>query len=318
MQDGLGGIGLRLVEAPVAAKDDPRARIYIVDHLAPGTVIERRIEVSNSTTSNHHVALYSSAAAITNGVFVGADGATPNELSKWTTLAPGRVDMAAGEKRTAVVRIAVPDDAAPGEQYAAVWAEARSEAAGGVTQVSRVGIRLYVSVGPGAPPAPDFTVTALTPARSGDGEPMITATVQNTGGRALDVTGSLVMSNGPGGLSAGPFPANLNTTLAVGDTKDVTITLDDRLPAGPWDAVVALKSGATERRGEAAITFPAAGRGATVATATASGRWWRLPAAAVVLVGLAGLATLVGVRRTRRRRWNSRPRHLAHPGTFRI
>jgi len=44
-----GGIGLRLVDVPVSASDDPRAQLYIVEHLAPGTVIERRIEVSNTS-----------------------------------------------------------------------------------------------------------------------------------------------------------------------------------------------------------------------------------------------------------------------------
>lgn len=321
-QEGSRGIGLRLVEAPVAAKDDPRARIYIVDHLAPGAVIERRVEVSNSTSSNHHVTLYSSAATIEGGVFIGAEGSTPNELSRWTTMTPGKVDIAAGEKRTAVVKIVVPGDAAPGEQYAAVWAEARSDAAaGGVTQVSRVGIRLYVSIGPGGAPAPDFTVSALTPARSAGGDPTVTATVRNTGGRALDVTGTLMLSNGPGGLSAGPFPAELNTTLAVGDTKEVTITLDGRLPAGPWDAAVALKSGTTERRGDAAITFPAQGKGASVATSSGSGRQWAVVAGIAVGLLVTGLAGFGGLRRIwRSRRWrsNARPRHLTHPGTFRI
>ena len=316
-QEGPGGIGLRLVEAPVAARDDPRARIYIVDHLAPGTVIERRVEVSNSTSSTHRVALYSSAATIDDGVFVGAEGNTANELSRWTTVTPGTVDIAAGDKLTATVKIAVPDDAAPGEQYAVVWAEARSDpAAGGVTQVSRVGIRLYLSVGPGAPPAPDFTVEALTPARSNGGEPMVTATVRNTGGRALDVTGTLMMSNGPGGLSAGPFPADLNTTLAVGDTKNITVTLDERLPAGPWDAVVALTSGVTERRGEATITFPESGEAAAVATPTDSTLGWPMIGGTAALVLVLGLIGVRHVRRVRRRRAASRPRHVARPEAF--
>lgn len=310
-QEDPGGIGLRLVEAPVAARDDPRARIYIVDHLAPGTVIERRVEVSNSTTSTHRVALYSSAATIEDGVFVGAEGNTANELSRWTTVTPGTVDIAAGDKLTAIVKIAVPDDAAPGEQYGVVWAEARSDpAAGGVTQVSRVGIRLYLSVGSGGAPAPDFTVEALTPARSGEGEPMVTATVRNTGGRALDVTGTLMMSNGPGGLSAGPFPAELTTTLAVGDAKDITVTLDERLPAGPWDAVVALKSGVTERRGEATITFPETGEAAAVATVRDSTPGWPIIGGAAALVLFLGLIGMGHVRRTRRRRAGSRSQQV--------
>lgn len=314
-QEQAGGIGLRLVEAPVAAKDDPRARIYIVDHLAPGAVIQRRVEVSNSSRAPHEVALYPSAATIEDGVFTGAEASTENELSRWTTVTPGTVDLPAAGSLTAIVTITVPDDAAPGERYGVVWAEARSAPAlDGVSQVSRVGIRLYVSVGAGAPPAPDFAVQSLTPGRSAAGDPTVTATVRNTGGRALDVKGSLTMTEGPGGLAAGPFPAELDTTLAVGDTRDVTITLDERLPAGPWNAVVELRSGATARQGSATITFPQAGEAAAVPATGTPPRTWPLVAAA----GVAAAALLLGglgAHHVRgRRRGGYRPRHSARPG----
>src|SRR5664279_6335407 len=61
-----GSIGLRLVEAPAATADDPRAQQYIVDHLAPGAVIHRKIEVSNNTAAPLDVALYPAAASIAN------------------------------------------------------------------------------------------------------------------------------------------------------------------------------------------------------------------------------------------------------------
>ena len=57
LYDGAVQTGLRLVDVPVVAQDDPRAQIYIVDHLAPGAVVHRRIEVSNSTASGARVAL---------------------------------------------------------------------------------------------------------------------------------------------------------------------------------------------------------------------------------------------------------------------
>ena len=169
---------------------------------------------------------------------------------------------------TATVTITVPRDAAPGEQYGVVWAEARSApiAGGGVTQVSRVGIRLYLSVGPGGPPAADFTIDSLTAKRSPDGRPTVLASVHNTGGRALDMNGTLRLSAGPGGLSAGPFPATLGTTLAIGDTEPVTIALDKRLPAGPWDARITLRSGLLERSARATITFPDTGASPPVNT----------------------------------------------------
>ena len=305
-----GGIGLRLVEAPVAAKDDPRARIYIVDHLRPGAVITRRVEVSNSTKSSHRVSLYSGSAAIQDGTFVGDAQGTANELSSWTSVKPGAMELAAGEKLTASITITVPRDAAPGEQYGVVWAQAASDAAaaGGVAQVSRVGIRMYVSVGPGGAPAADFIVESLTAARSADGKPMVTVAVRNIGGRALDLTGTLMLSDGPGGLNAGPFAAELGRSLAIGDTQTLAITLDDRLPAGPWLAEVTLTSGLTERRGEASITFPTSGAAsATPVPESAPGVQWPFLAAAGVTLalGLVGVPHLRKVRvrvRTSRRR----------------
>jgi hypothetical protein len=229
-----------------------------VDHVPPGSVIRRRIEVSNTTASTLPIVLYAAAAKIGNGFFVGAAGHTPNYLSTWTSVSPGASDLPHNGHLTATVTIAVPRNASPGEQYGVVWAETRSTppAGGGITQVSRVGIRLYVSVGLGGPPPAKFTIDSLTAKRSPDGQPMVVATVHNTGGLALDIYGTLQLSAGPGGLRAGPFPANLGVTLGIGDTEPVTILLDKRLPAGPWNAEVALHSGLAGSSARATITFP--------------------------------------------------------------
>ena len=110
-------------------------------------------------------------------------------------------------------------------------------AGGGIIQVSRVGIRLYLSVGPGGAPAADFTIDSLTAQRSPDGRPMVLATVRNTGGRALDMNGTLELLDGPRVGSARDRSRPLSVRrLAIGDTEPVTIILDDELPAGPWDA----------------------------------------------------------------------------------
>jgi hypothetical protein len=287
-----GGIGLRLVDAPVSARDDPRARIYIVDHLAPGTTINRRIEVSNTTASVVHVVLYPAAATIAGGSFIGSAGRSPNDLSTWTSVLPDTADVPAGGRVMATVTIGVPKDAAPGEQYGVVWAEASAVplGGGGVFEVSRVGIRLYLSVGPGGPPAANFTITSLTAKRTSDGRPMVLAAVHNTGGRALDMSGALQLSAGPGGLSAGPFAVSLGTTLAIGDTEPVTIALDSRLPAGPWGARITLHSGLVERTSQATITFPAVGASDPVKTTAV--RVGRLPAVlAGLLAGLLVVAT---------------------------
>jgi hypothetical protein len=302
-----GSLGLRLVDAPAAAKHDPRARSYIVDHLPPGTTIERRIEVSNTTTSAAHVVLYSSAAGIVKGSFLGAEGHTPNEVSTWTSVTPDKLEVAAHGEAIATVTIEVPKNAAPGEHYGVVWAETRSAptGSGGITQVSRVGIRLYLSVGPGGAPAADFTIDSLTAERSPDGQPIVVASVHNTGGRALDMHGSLELLGGPSGLTAGPFPAILGTTLAIGDTQPVTIVLDPQLPAGPWDAVIALKSGLLERTGQATITFPVAGTAIAVPT-TPSRPDWLYPAIAgmgAILLSLLGRLIRVHLRGRRALRY---------------
>ena len=234
-----------------------------MDHLAPGTVIHRRIEVSNTTASTAHVVAVCGGRHIEDGSFLGAAGHTPNELSTLDIRLPrvGPTSPPAGARRP-LVTIAVPSDAAPGEQYGVVWAETRSapDAGGGVIQVSRVGIRLYVSVGPGGAPAADFTIDSLTAdARSRRPSRPSLATVHNTGGRALDMSGTLQLSAGPGGLSAGPFPATLGTTLAIGDTESVTIALDKQLPAGPWDARITLHSGLLERSARATSPSPTSG-----------------------------------------------------------
>ena len=296
-----GSIGLRLLDAPITARTDPRARLYIVDHLAPGTVIQRRVEVSNTTASTEHVVLYSAAARIAKGSFLGAAGHSTNQLSRWTSISPGTADVPPGGLMTATVTITVPPNAPPGEQYGVIWAEARATPeAGGVIEVNRVGIRLYLSVGPGGAPAADFTIESLTAQRSPDGRPVVLATVHNTGGRALDMNGTLKLLDGPSGLTAGPFPATLGTTLAIGDTEPVTIALDKDLPAGPWDARITLKSGLLERSARATITFPKAGAGTPVETSTRP-VWLYLFLGGLILL-LLGIGARIAVLRRRRHR----------------
>jgi hypothetical protein len=302
--DPVGSIGLRLVDVPVGAGDDPRAKLYIVDHLAPGAVINRRVEVSNTTDSTIHIELYAAAATLANGSFLGSAGRTANDLSTWTSVAPRSIEVPAHGTELATVTIGIPRDAAPGEQYGAVWAEARATPStpDGVTHVSRVGIRLYLSVGLGGPPAADFTIETLTAERTSEGLPMIVATVENTGGRALDMNGSLRLSEGPGGLKAGPFPATLGTTLAIGDTATVTIVLDERVPNGPWDARVVLRSGLLERSAHANVAFP----GAAPRSAGNGGGYVAIGVVVAVVLALALAPWLLRRRRIRRLHRSSR------------
>jgi len=252
-----GQLGIRLLDAPENRRDDPRARIYIVDHLNQGDSISRRIEVSNSTGKSADITVYAASARVEAGTFTFGEGRAGNELTGWTTVTPSSLTIPAGRTASVKVAVAVPADAVDGERYAVVWAEQASAPGGGaISTVSRVGIRMYVSVGQGAEPVSDFTVDQLTARRNADGAPVVLAQVKNTGQRALDMSGQLQLSDGPGGLSAGPFDATLGTTLGIGQAQPVEIVLDPALPAGPWTARITLRSGELERTVEGTITFP--------------------------------------------------------------
>ncbi len=286
-----GSIGLQLLDVPLSASGDPRARLYIIDHLHPGTTIHRRIEIINTTLSRLQVVSYATPATISQGAFMGAPAHTASELSSWTSVSPGSSEVTSGGHAIATVTIAVPRGAPPGEQYGVVWAQTRSAApaGGGITRVSRVGIRLYISVGKGGAPASNFTIDSLTGKRSPDGQPEVVASVHNTGGRALDMSGALQLSHGPGGLSAGPFAANLGTTVTIGATEPIVIMLDKQIPDGPWHTLVTLRSGLLERSASATVNFPAA---------ATRHRSYRAIAELVVFLLLAGLfAALVNGRR---------------------
>jgi hypothetical protein len=294
------GISVLLLDIPAATQHDPRARAYIVDRLAPGAVIHRRIRVQNNSAATQSVRIYTGAASIDKGAFIGASDPSVNDLTTWTSVDKPQLELAPGKGADVLATIDVPRDAAEGEQYAAVWAETRDTPAAGTTiiQASRAGIRIYLSVGAGNGTPPDFSVTSLTAARDAQGNPQITAMVTNTGGRALDITGDLTLSKGPGGLSAGPFPVQKVTTLAPGSTGSVVTTLATELPNGPWNAQMHLKSGLVEHDSAATITFPDTGPGTPVKPGNeADVPWVALAAVAAVLFILTAAALLWGLRR---------------------
>jgi hypothetical protein len=297
-------VGIRIVDVPTTRTDDPRARQYIVDHLAPGTTITRRVEVSNDTGKTQAVQLYAGAASIANGSIAFADGRTPSDLTGWTKVEPATVSPKSGGTAIATVTIFVPANTSPGERYGVVWAELPPAVpvGGGVTAVNRVGVRIYLSVGPGGEPASDFTITTFEASRGADGNPLVTATVRNTGGRAVDLSGELRLTNGPGGLSAGPFTAKLGTTLGLEQAEPVQVALDPAITRGPWEARIVLRSGTTEREATATITFPdAPATAAAPVGVTSGGGSSILPVAAGGAVLLVIIVVVVGLARRRRR-----------------
>jgi hypothetical protein len=253
-----GSIGIRLVAVPGVAPADSRARSYIVDRVAPGTSVERRVEISNTTASAAPVTVYPAAAGLHRGTFTFASGHSRNELSRWTWLKLSVFRLAPGTKAFVPVTINVPTNASAGERYAVIWAEVstRPPAAGGVRLVNRVGVRMYVSVGGGGTPPAKFAIGRLIAKRSATGRPLVVAKIRNSGRRTLDITGTLTLSKGPGGLRAGPFPVKLGINLAPGRSEQATARLDKRLPRGPWRAQLRLRSGVVHRVLAATITFP--------------------------------------------------------------
>jgi hypothetical protein len=301
-----GGIGIKLLDAPVSRRDDPRAHTYIIDYLAPGTTISRHVEVSNTASTAQSIQLYAGSASIRNATFAFGDGRSPNELTSWMSF--GRTDLALPAKATAqvLVTIQVPKQASAGERYGVIWAQAAAmpSGSGGIGIVNRVGVRVYLDVGLGGEPASDFQIENLTPGRTPDGRPEVFGRVRNTGARAVDISGALTLSDGPGSLSAGPFDVATGTTLAPGNVAPVTVVLDKRLPNGPWHAELTLTSGLITKTADAMLTFPSAGVGAPVVAQAASMGPSALPGPLLlVLLGLACAALFaIGIRFGRRRR----------------
>jgi hypothetical protein len=298
---GGGRFGIRLVDAPVIRRHDPRARIGIVDHLVPGTTIKRRIEVTNTSRNAQHIELYAAAATIAKHEFTVAPGRTPNELTTWTSLDQPAVMVPPSGKKTARVTIRVPQTAPRGERYGVVWAQdsAMPDAKHNLGVVNRVGIPIYLDIGPGGEPPSDMRIQKLTPARTKDGQPQVIAQVHNTGGRALEISGTLSLSDGPGGLRAGPYSANLGVTLSPGDTAPVIVMLDKRLPNGPWKARLTLQSGIVSRTVSATFTFPTNGVGTTIALA--SKPIYTVPLLAVLVIAAGGVPLFIRRRRSRTR-----------------
>lgn len=289
-----GMIGVRLVDIPTARTEDPRARTYIVDHLEPGTTIQRRIEVSNTTTASAAVSMYEAAASISQGVFTPGEGRQANDLTEWTSVDEADLELPANQARAVSVTIAVPPDAAAGEHYGVVWAEVESGAPGTVTVVNRVGIRIYLSVGPGGEPASAMHVDSLTAGRGPDTRPIVTAQVSNTGGRALDIAGQLTLNSGPGGLNGGPYKTEKALTLLPGQSGTALFVLSPGLPDGPWSARVDLTSGATKASTDTTITFPTSAQ--DPAQISAEPAPWGLYVLLAVILILSAALVLVRIR----------------------
>lgn len=255
--DASGTIGIRIGDVQDTPNNDPRARIYIVDRVPPGESITREVVITNGTGEAQSVDVYAGPAAIKDGVFAVSDKGEQSPLSSWTDVGTTPILIGSGEEVVVPVTIAVPQDAPEGEFYGVVWAAvATGTDSNGITSISRVGVRIYLSVGEGNGPPADFEISELSAERGADGTAAVVAHVSNTGGRAVDLTGSLDLTDGPGGLKA-PTVENQLTTIAPGTDGRVVFELADSasLPDGPWTAQVQLSSGYKNDTMSAEVSF---------------------------------------------------------------
>ena len=286
-----GTFGVRLVDVPVSEAGNPRALRYIIDYLPTGTVIHRRILVANNESRTARFTVYADAASISGGQFVGYAGATRNELTNWVSVQHPTVTLAAGASVMDMITVRVPLGATRGEHYGVIWVQQKAKAPArdgesGVTEVSRVGVRLYVAVGRGGGLPSSFDITSITGHLTDARQPIIVAHVNNTGGRAIDVNGSARLADGPGGTSSGPFPAQRIVTLAPGQSWNMTFAAPKSLPNGSWRVTVTLASGLTKATATSPIQLTA---NVAAQAATSATPWvWLALGGLVVLVVATG------------------------------
>jgi hypothetical protein len=281
-----GEFGVRLVDVPVLQAGNPRAYRYIIDCLPAGTVIHRRILIVNGESRAARFSVYPDAARIAAGLFAGDAGATRSELTTWISVQHTAVTLAPRASVLDMVTVRVPRGATRGEHYGVIWVQqaARPGLNGfGLTEISRVGVRVYLTVGRGGTPPARFDIDSITGRRLRGGQPAVTAHVTNTGGQAIDLDGSARLTSGPGDTSSGPFPAQKMVTLAPGQSWNLAFALPRSLPGGSWRATVTLASGLTTATGTATVQFaPAAA--AQVGQTPLTRIWLSLGVLALVLV----------------------------------
>ena len=256
----VGSVGIRLVALQGSSPNDPLGSSYVVDRLSPGASLSRSVEIDNHTRSIVDVSVYPASASIVRGGFAFAAGHAANELSSWTSVSNHLLRLAPGTEAVDTLLTKVPMSASPGERYAVLWAEVSARpAAGGVTLVNRVGIRIYLSVGPGGGSQSSFAIGPLTAGRSTSGKPFVVAEVHNSGQGTIAIGGNLALSDGPDGLRAGPFATPHGTIIAPSVSEPIIVQLDSGLPRGPWRADLSLTSGLLQHSTAATITFPPSG-----------------------------------------------------------
>ncbi|MGX7676765.1 hypothetical protein [Plantactinospora sp. DSM 117369] len=262
--------------------------------------------------------MYPAAATVDEDQWIVAPDRTANELSSWVTLDRDHHDLTPAKEATVWATIRVPENASTGERYAVIWAETPGIGDSTVRHIGRAGIRIYLSVGPGGEPPSDFTIKGLTGTRAPDGTARLTAQVTNTGKRALDLDGTLTLTNGPDDLTKGRFTVDA-PTLALGAAAAIDVPVGKHIPDGPWTAKLELHSGWTRRTATAQVTFtpPTASRSDAGSDNTLSVLFGGLATSTLVLALFAGYAIYQrrhGNRSSTLRTWLPTPPFRKAPG----
>jgi hypothetical protein len=299
---GHGTIGIRLVAPAGVPSSNPLASSYIVARMAPGDTLARTVEIDDESTSSVTVSIYVAAATVVRGQFVYAAGNAGNDLTSWTSVANDAIFLAPRSKALDTVTVHVPTDAPAGNKYAVVWAAVSAAPPGGkgITLVSRVGVRMYVSVGSGGGAPSNFGLQTLVAERDPSGDSLLVTTIHNSGANTLSLDGYVMLTKGPGGLRAGPFVAKLGVVLAPGSSEPATVELAPNFPRGPWTATLKVSSGPLSRSESDTITFPA-----RFATPKASGGRTLAIEVSLALIALLALMAL-WLTVLRRRRFSGR------------
>ena len=143
-----GGLGIRIIQIPASVQDNPLSSIYFVNNLLPSTKVSQRIEITNSSNEQMLVKIYPGAATNIDEDFVASVGATSNELTSWVSVTPNSQLIPAHAAVDAVVTFKVPPKIDKGELFGVIWASTSSPTNNsGVTNVNRVGIRMYIFAG---------------------------------------------------------------------------------------------------------------------------------------------------------------------------
>lgn len=126
----------------------PSTRAWYQLELDPKETYAAEITIVNKTDVRKTFNLYATDATTTSdGIFTLSQKGVVNDLGGWITLAQNEITLEAKEQKNVPFKIDVPAFAQPGDHTAGIVVEeSSSQNQEGVNIVSRIGVRVYLSV----------------------------------------------------------------------------------------------------------------------------------------------------------------------------